>query len=404
MVERIRRSGLPGEGMLAGYCRAAAAIFGARISFFSLVTAREILFVAGQGIPVRRAPREPGLCSSTIQAGSCRIVADIRSELGNVPNRFVDNEPAIRFYAAAPIHVHGFAVGTIAAADPEPRQATEQEGAALAELARLAATDLERNLGADGDAVEHMRRAKTDEVLGWLSYGLSREFVRGLAAAMALHEALQKASPGTAPALMSRLDEAHARMAALTRTFRMFQEGVPSKKSVLNVNQVVDGTARLMRYVLGEHIRLSVDLGASLTEAQVEVGRLEFPLALVLMHARNAMEGAGPLGIRTGLVAIEGGVQTDLVELTPGDYATITVTDKGRTPNAAETQALSGWLEVPLDPESGATGLWLAQESVNRLGGQLDLAPRPEGGNTLILYLPVLAPASRERSWSAHAR
>src|SRR2546421_10797933 len=158
VVERIRRSGLPADAVLTAFCRTAAAMFQAPIAFFSLVTAQEILFIGREGLGLLRAPREPGLCLATIKEASFRIIADARRELGGAHNRMVESEPGIRFYAGVPIRVDGFAIGTLAVADPMPRLAGEKEIAALAELAVLAATELQRNLRTADDTVERPRR------------------------------------------------------------------------------------------------------------------------------------------------------------------------------------------------------------------------------------------------------
>ncbi|HEV3197799.1 MAG TPA: response regulator [Bryobacteraceae bacterium] len=398
VVERIRRSGLPSDDVLTGFCRTAGAVFGTPIAFFSLVTSKEILFIGREGLRVSRMPREPGLCLAAIGEGTCRNLRDASQELGCAHNRLVENEPGIRFYAGVPIRVDGYSVGTIAVADTAPRRATEREIAALAELARLAATELARNLSSADDAIERLRRAMHDEVGCWLSYGLSHEYTNALTGAMALCETLERSPPTTAPALLIKLEEAHSRMAELTRSFIEFQEGVPHSAAPLPINHVVDTAATLMQYVLGRNVEVTVELNRTQSGVQVEARGLHFPLALLLVRARNAMEGSGTLAIATEILSLADGLQTDLVDLPAGDYVTIAVNDTGRAPAAAEVQALSGWLELPVNPESDAIRLWFVQDAVSRLGGQLDLAPGPGGGSSLTVYLPMLAPVPRERS------
>lgn len=397
IAERISRSGLPAETVLMGYCRTAAALFGTPIAFLSLVTAQEILFVGREGLPVLRMPREPGLCSVTIREGAWHVLADARAELRGDHNRLVESEPGIRFYAGVPIRVNGFAVGAIAVADLEPRHAGEKEVAALAELGRLAATELERNLRSTDDAVERLRCAKKDEVKSWLSYGLSHEYTNALTGAMALCETMEAATPSNSQGLLAKLERIHSRMAELTQRFRDFQGGIPQSSLPLSPNQVVDGAATLLHYVLGENIELAIDLDRALNQVEAETQGLDFPLALLLMRARNAMEGTGTLKLITALLPLPKGLETEFVDLPPGDYVAITIKDTGKQPAAEEIQGLTGWLELPANPESEAIAVWLAQDAVYRMGGQLDLAAGTGTGSSLTIFLPVVSAPPDER-------
>ena len=397
IVERIRRSGLPSEAVLAGYCRTAAALFRAPIAFFSLVATRNIFFVSQKGLPTASAPRDPGLCSTTIMQTAPLLIADARAELEDTRNGLVDREPGIRFYAGAPIRVDGFGVGAIAVADPNPRSASPQELSTLEELGRLAGAELEQNLRSAEDAVERLRRAKREEVKSWFSYGLSHEYTNALTGAMALCETLERSPPSMAPALLIKLQEAHTRMAQLTRTFILFQEGAPRSAAPLDVNSLVDSVATLMQYVVNENIEFTVDLNRSLTGVEAETRGIDFPVALLLVRARNAMEGNGALTVATGLRALARGWQTDFVDLPPGDYVTIAITDTGRPPTHKELDGLSGSLDLALVTDSEATNLWLAQDFVNRIGGQIDLTTGSRGATSLTVYLPVLKPVPQNR-------
>ncbi len=392
LVERVWRSGLPSEALLSGYCRSAAAIFGAPIAFMSLVRSDDVQFVGRIGVRLLSTPREVGLCSSAIRSTDCYVVRDARRELRGIPNQLVDGEPGIRFYAAAPLRPEGLPIGTLAVADSSPRTPEDRELHALSELAQLLTAAIQQNLNSASDVIERLRDAKRQEVRSWFAYGLSHEYANAITGSMALEETLQTLLPTTASPLLSKLHSTHLRMANLTRDFIRFHEGVSHSAPQLSLNQLTDAAATLISYVVNEQIELSVDLDASLNAVPIETRGLEFPLALVVVRGRDAMEGRGSLSIATRLVHLTEEKQTDYLDVPGGDYATITVTDHGSPPGILERRALAGSLSPEDATSPDANALWLAQEALRNLGGQIDLDTAEDGSNSITFFVPLLGP------------
>lgn len=120
--------------------RLAASVFGAPIAVISLVDAERQWFKSRHGLRFRETPIEASFSAHAIadKRHPCMIVTDAAADGRFADNPLVTGEPGIRFYAGAPITVHGQRLGALAVAAPAPRERVDQ--AQLNQLVALADT------------------------------------------------------------------------------------------------------------------------------------------------------------------------------------------------------------------------------------------------------------------------
>lgn len=108
--------------------RLAAGIFDAPISAIAIVDAERQWFKARHGLSLRETPVEASFSAHIIadKRNRCLLVADASKDARFATNPLVIGEPGIRFYAGAPITVHGHRLGALAVAAPAPREHVEQ--------------------------------------------------------------------------------------------------------------------------------------------------------------------------------------------------------------------------------------------------------------------------------------
>src|SRR4051794_11847093 len=124
--------------------RLAAELLGAPIAVVALVDKRRVWARAGVGLDAAEAPREAAFCARTILSGEVLHVPDARRDPRFAGNPLVAGEPGVRFYAGAPLAVAGgHRVGTVCVMDTRPRGLDERQRQGLADLAALAAAQLE---------------------------------------------------------------------------------------------------------------------------------------------------------------------------------------------------------------------------------------------------------------------
>lgn len=123
--------------------RLAASIFDAPIAVIALIDAERQWFKSRHGLDLRETPVEVSFSAHAIadKRHPCMIVADATADNRFADNPLVTGDPGIRFYAGAPIIVHGQRLGALAVAAPAPRHSVDQaQMDQLVALANTAAT------------------------------------------------------------------------------------------------------------------------------------------------------------------------------------------------------------------------------------------------------------------------
>lgn len=123
----------------------ASKICDTEIALVSLIDSDRQWFKAKLGIEASETQRDVAFCSHAIMnPGELMIVPDASRDARFANNPLVLEDPAIRFYAGAPLETSdGLALGTLCVIDFEPRQLDEDQQAALAALSRQVMTQLE---------------------------------------------------------------------------------------------------------------------------------------------------------------------------------------------------------------------------------------------------------------------
>jgi len=125
--------------------RLACRHFGVPIALVSLVDQNRQWFKSKQGLDESETPRGVAFCAHAILADAPLIVLDTTQDARFASNPLVGDDPAIRFYAGAPLITHqGFRLGTFCIIGLAPRQDfTADDVAALTDLAKAAMQILE---------------------------------------------------------------------------------------------------------------------------------------------------------------------------------------------------------------------------------------------------------------------
>lgn len=122
-------------------------IFGVPIALVSLIDADRQWFKAVRGIEESETPRLIALCDYAIRSSEPFVVVDAGLDDRFSSNPFVTGPPFIRFYAGAPIRTpDGFNIGSVSIIDVVPRELSPEQEATLADLAAVAAGEIEHRL------------------------------------------------------------------------------------------------------------------------------------------------------------------------------------------------------------------------------------------------------------------
>ena len=147
----------------------AARLFKMPTVLISLVDESRAWFKSSIGFGTPEVCRNDALCNFAVLTNELLIVPDTQLDDRFVCNRFVQGEPATRFYAGAPLlDRDGFNLGTLCLLDTVPHEAlTAEQEATLVDLAAMVVSELELRLAAQ-------QIAKVDAALVEITQGVAR--------------------------------------------------------------------------------------------------------------------------------------------------------------------------------------------------------------------------------------
>src|SRR5262245_40012548 len=129
-------------------------------------------------------------------------------------------------------------------------------------------------------------------------------------------------------------------------------EAVPIDLNLLIVDMVT-----MMRRMIGADIELTTSLAPDLSVVRADRSQLEQVVMNLVVNARDATAGGGAITIETGAITVDR--STPSLELKPGPYVMLTVTDNG-CGMSDETKAKLFEPFFTTKPRGQGTGLGLA--------------------------------------------
>jgi CheY-like chemotaxis protein/two-component sensor histidine kinase len=167
--------------------------------------------------------------------------------------------------------------------------------------------------------------------VGQLAGGVAHDFnnlltvVRGYA---------QMALDGMGPrdALREPLDEiasAAERASALTRQLMMFSRRQTGSPRILPLNDLLRNLEKMLRRLIGEDIELILALDPDAGAVRADPVHIEQVVLNLAVNARDAMPEGGKLVIETSALHADAGYAGDHLDVPPGDYAALRVSDTG---------------------------------------------------------------------------
>jgi PAS domain S-box-containing protein len=291
---------------------------------------------------------------------------------------------------------------------------TEQRAVALRdERGRVVAVegilrDITERVAADAQRErlqQQLRQAERLESLGRLAGGIAHDF-NNLLAVILGHAELALAD--TAPDAACRDDlEAVRKLAeggsALVRQLLVFSRQGRQRPQIVDVNEVVAETERVLRGVVGEDVEFVTRLAPDLRPVTVDRGELERMLLNLVANSRRAMPEGGRLTLETHRVApaepdcaVNAGSDSAAAAGTAsgaeiGGMVRLLVTDTGVGMDADVAKRA---FEPFFTTDSGSgTGLGLsaAYGVVKGVGGDIRLTSEPGVGTTVQIDLPAAA-------------
>ena len=179
------------------------------------------------------------------------------------------------------------------------------------------------------------------------------------------------------------------RSAELTRKLLAFGRKQAIRRVPLDLNVVAHNTDKLLRRIIGEDIKLSLQPGEDLGLVFADNGQLEQVIMNLAANARDAMKAGGVLRLKTYNRQVDGEFAMRHPGLAPGEYVVLQVADTGcGMDEVTARRVFEPYFTTK--PEGQGTGLGLSTVYgiVKQQDGHITLTSAPGAGTTFDIYLP----------------
>jgi two-component system, cell cycle sensor histidine kinase and response regulator CckA len=230
------------------------------------------------------------------------------------------------------------------------------------------------------------------ESVGRLAGGIAHDFNNLLTVISGgLELTLEESSPNdrTRDYLLAAADAARS-AAGLTRQLLAFSRKEIIAPKVLDLNEVIRRIEKMILRLLGEDIALVTVCAEGLAPIRFDPGQVEQIILNLGVNARDAMASGGRLTIETSNVHLDEEYAERHVDVQPGEYVLLAVSDDG----AGMTEDVRAHLFEPFFTTKAAgkgTGLGLAMVygAVRQNGGRIEVYSELNQGTTFKIYLPA---------------
>ena len=236
---------------------------------------------------------------------------------------------------------------------------------------------------------EQLRRSQKMDALGKLTGGIAHDFNNILGIMLGYANLLRGMLDGQ-PRLAAYVDEiqhAGERGARLTQKLLGFSRRKNRDCSLVQVNTLLQDQQLMLEKMLTARIKLNYQLDKQLWPVELDAGDLEDAIVNLCINAMHAMQSEGELTLATSNRTITP-VQAQLLQLNPGDYVVLDVTDTG----CGIDYAIREKIFDPFFSTKGnqGTGLGLSQVYgfVKRSNGAIKIYSEPGQGTRFSLYFP----------------
>jgi signal transduction histidine kinase len=251
--------------------------------------------------------------------------------------------------------------------------------------------ELKINDGSQREELEgQLRQAQKMASLGNLAAGIVHDFNNVLHVIRGCSELLLQDSPenNATREKLQQIKGAADRGVSLTRQLLAFSRKQAVEPTTLDLNSLITELKDFLQRLIGKEFELRTIFGPNLSSVSVDPVQFQQVLMNLVVNARDAMPDGGKLTIETATTVVDEAHTKGQMEMPPGRYAMVAVTDAGC---GMDAETLSHIFEPFFTTKERGTGLGLATVYgiVKQSGGFVSVYSAPGYGTTFKVFFPA---------------
>ena len=235
------------------------------------------------------------------------------------------------------------------------------------------------------------RQAQKMESIGRLAGGVAHEFNNALSVIISFSElALDDIDPkDQIHEDLTEILTAARRAADIARQLLVFARKQNITPIVLDFNESIESTLKILRRLIGEDIALAWLPGSNLWPVKMDPSQIDQILANLCVNARDAIEGVGKISIESKNVTFDEEYCTEHPGFISGEFVQLSLSDSGCGMDKATLDNIFEPFFTTKEMDKG-TGLGLATVYgiIKQNNGFINVYSEPDQGTTIKIYLP----------------
>ena len=244
---------------------------------------------------------------------------------------------------------------------------------------------------------EQLLNTQKMEAIGRLAGGVAHDFNNLLGVILGNSELVLRAIASDDPS-RQRIEEikmAGEEAASLTRQLLALSRKQLLKARVLDLNVVLTDLEPLLRRIIQESIQFELQLGEQVGLIKIDRSQLAQVILNLVANARDAMTGGGRLRVETSNTELGQSYADDRVEVEPGPYVQLSVTDSGAgMDRETVSRIFEPFFTTKEKGKGSGLGLATVYGIVRQSGGHIWVYSEPRAGTTFKIYFPRVVEAS----------
>ncbi len=255
--------------------------------------------------------------------------------------------------------------------------------------------DLSERLHAEEERARlqsQLQQAQKMEAIGQLAGGVAHDFNNLLTVINGYASVMQARLSPSDPLHedVAEILQAGQRAASLTQQLLAFSRKQIVQPRALDLNQIVAEDEHMLQRLIGEQIKLRVNLAAGQVSVLADPGQIQQVIINLMVNARDAVAGGGVVAIETGNVELKENEVASTGWVKPGPFGMLTISDSGAGMDAdTKARIFEPFFTTKELGRGTGLGLSTVYGIVQQSNGAIVVESEPGRGTTFKIYLPA---------------